>query len=473
MRTSAQPRAFIVAVRAPGLRESAFRSGIEEIRELLLALRYEVAGTITQARPPSPTLFVGAGKLEELRGLVGDRGITLLALNADLRPGQLFRIEKELLRDHPDLRVYDRTRLILEVFSARAQSKEARLQVERAKLEYEVPFVREWIHRMKTGEHPGYLAGGEQRVDVYYEQIKTRMRRINEEIERLRHVRATRRERRRDSGFFLVAIGGYTNAGKSTLMRTITGADVTIEDRVFSTLVPITRRAGTTPVPSWAAPGTGDRVSGRLLLTDTVGFVENLPPPLLTAFHATLEEMTLADVILLVIDASDSVDECARKLGAALRIVQAEWARPEQAVILCLNKCDRLAAGGHVEVRRALVAAHPDHAGRIDAAVPVSAMTGAGMQDLVAALIEGLAGLHYVHRYRVTLPTHAAPPVIAWIHTNTLVIGAVDGPESVTAEVLCKAKIAGLLETRVRQAGGEALAVAPAAGAPPGTTTVA
>ncbi len=201
--------------------------------------------------------------------------------------------------------VADRVRVILEIFRRRAGTREARLQVELAKLRYEMPIVREAIHLSKTGERPGFLAGGQHAVERIHERMGKRMSRIRRELDRISDERELRRKHRRRGGFHLVSLAGYTNAGKSSLLTALTEDTAEVEDRVFTTLTTQTRRV--------------ESERRDILLTDTVGFIDDLPPWLVEAFHSTLEEIALADVILLVVDASDPPAEVERKLASSLK----------------------------------------------------------------------------------------------------------------------------------------------------------
>jgi GTP-binding protein HflX len=220
----------------------------------------------------------------------------------------------------------DRIRLVLEIFTLRANNKESRLQVERARLKYEIPLLREWIHSAKMGEHPGFLGGGEYAVDVYYDLIKKRMSKIDEELVRQGESNDQKRIQRKRKGFNLVSLAGYTNAGKSSLMRCLTGEEVLIEDRMFSTLSTTTKSLKGTDLP--------------VLLTDTIGFLDDLPPFVIEAFKNTVTEIFHADLILLVIDSSDDWSEIERKLSTSERILFPEVEMDR--IYLVLNKMDKL-----------------------------------------------------------------------------------------------------------------------------------
>ncbi|RLF42653.1 MAG: GTPase HflX, partial [Thermoplasmata archaeon] len=193
-----------------------------ELKELALSLGFEIVKEFVQHRNiPDSALYLGKGKMEEIKKFVEEEGIEQAFVNGELRPSQWFNIEKFL-----GISVYDRIHLILEIFADRARRKEARLQVKLARLRYERPFVRELIHRAKAGEHPGFMAGGEYQVADYYEMIKRQMRKIKKELEKIGEVREVRREQRKEKGFYLVSLVGYTNAGKSSLLKFLTGENV-------------------------------------------------------------------------------------------------------------------------------------------------------------------------------------------------------------------------------------------------------
>ncbi|MGD1061476.1 MAG: GTPase HflX, partial [Methanomassiliicoccales archaeon] len=229
---------------------------VSEIEELALAAGYEITFEIVQRRDrPDPSTFVGKGKLDEVKGLLGKVRTGGLLINGYLKPSQHYNLENAL-----KVECIDRIRLVLDIFATRASSRESILQVERAKLEYETPLLREWIHSAKMGEHPGFLGGGEYAVDVYYDTIRKRIRKIDEELERLRSSSETRRRQRKRKGVALVSLAGYTNAGKSSLMNALTKGEVYVGPTVFTTLTTTTRR-----IRGWS----GGR---EILMTDTIGF---------------------------------------------------------------------------------------------------------------------------------------------------------------------------------------------------------
>lgn len=297
-----------------------------EIKSLAETLGYEIIKEFIQVRNiPDVNTFIGPGKLEEIKNFLKENKVDLIIVNDRLKPSQWFILEKELKTD-----VYDRIRTILMVFDKRAESKEARLQVKLAQLQYERPFVRELIHRARKGEHPGYMAGGEYEVADYYEMIKRQMKKIRDELKKIRREREIRRRHRYETGFYLVSLAGYTNAGKSSLLNILAEENVRVEEKLFSTLSTTTRRI------------TEKTGKGRLpiLITDTVGFIKNLPAWVIEAFHSTLEEIEVADLILLVVDISDDTDEIVQKMETSFK--ELKEMKTNSKVLIVLNKIDLL-----------------------------------------------------------------------------------------------------------------------------------
>jgi len=299
---------------------------ISEISELADSLDYNVIKEFIQHRKiPDVNFYVGSGKVDDIREYIDSslEDINLIIVDGELKPSQWFALEKRLQID-----VYDRIRLILAIFEERAERKEARLQVKLAQLHYERPYVRELIHRARAGEHPGLMAGGEYQVDDYYEMIKKQMKKIRGDLKKIRSDRELHRQTRYKSGFYLVSLAGYTNAGKSSLLNLLSGEKVKVEGRLFSTLSTTIRRIR-------------NRVNGKkvpILLTDTVGFIENLPSWIIDAFHSTLEEIEVADVVVLVADGSEEKEIVERKLQVSLN--ELTDLGVTASVVIALNKID-------------------------------------------------------------------------------------------------------------------------------------
>lgn len=290
-------------------------NGDEEFEELALSLGYQIVDRIT-VRRKYPKYYMGRGKVEELKNRREE--FDILIINDTLKVSQWFNLEKELGKE-----VCDKIKLIIDVFAERAKSAEAKLQVELARLNYLMPMVREIVHQARRGEHPGFMGGGEYEVSQYYLLIRKRAKRIREKIEKLRMHRELRRSRRKELGFFTVAVAGYANSGKSTLVKNLCGEErVVIDGRMFSTLSTKTTRLG----------------KEKILLTDTVGFISDLPHELVESFRATIEEIYEADLIILLLDSSEPLEKFSKKFMASLEIIPEDrWER----IIVALNKIDR------------------------------------------------------------------------------------------------------------------------------------
>src|ERR687892_219100 len=319
-------RGFIVAVLAPGVEEA---EELGELHELLRTAGVEPVGEIVQHRPtPDPRTYVGKGKLDELKRVFGDSGAESLVVDDDLDPGQQRRLEDAL-----GTRVVDRTQLILDIFAQHARSAEGKLQVELAQLEYNLPRMRGlWKHLERLGGGRGVVGAGVGTRGPGESQLETDRRLANRRIvllrRRLRELdrqRALRRKERQRTETPTVALAGYTNVGKSTLLNALTGAEVSVENRLFETLDPTTR--------SFEHDGR------TYLVTDTVGFIRRLPTQLVEGFSSTLEETLVADLVLHVADASAD-DETLEQMIAAVESVLAEIHADEVPLELVLNKID-------------------------------------------------------------------------------------------------------------------------------------
>ncbi|OGS40182.1 MAG: GTPase HflX [Euryarchaeota archaeon RBG_13_31_8] len=300
----------------------SLKNDISEIKDLADSLNYNIINSFIQHREnPDVNSYIGRGKVDEIIKFLesSEKKINLIIVDGELKPSQWFNLEKKFNID-----VYDRTRLILAIFEKRAEKKEAKLQVKLAQLQYEKPFVRELIHRARSGEHPGFMAGGEYQVDDYYETIKKQVKRIKEELENIRNQREVRRRHRHTGGFYLVSLAGYTNAGKSSLLNLLSHENIYVEDKLFSTLSTTTRKINGANIP--------------ILLTDTVGFIKNLPVYIIDAFHSTLEEIEVADVVLLIVDVSEKKEIIVDKLKVSIDEL-IEIGVTSQ-IIITLNKTD-------------------------------------------------------------------------------------------------------------------------------------
>ena len=335
---------------------------LSELRELLRTARVAVAGELTQRRPrPDPDRYLGKGKLAELKVAIKQTDANLIACDDELAPRQERNLEQEI-----GVPVIDRTAIILDIFADHAGSAEGKLQVELAQLEYNLARMRGlWTHlerlgagRMDSGI--GTRGPGETQIETDRRLARDRIAALRRRLERTRATRATMRRERERAHLPTVALAGYTNAGKSTLLNALTGADAGVRDRLFHTLDLTTRSF---------------EISGRdYLLIDTVGFIRKLPHQLVEAFGATLEETLRADLIVHVVDASSSADDMDEMIRA-VESVLAGIAAAERPQLLALNKVDLL----DDEHRRELGFVHPH-------ATQLSAATGEGLEELRSAI---------------------------------------------------------------------------------------
>jgi GTPase len=343
-------RGFVLAAPAKG---ADAKAELAELRELARTAGVEPIGELVQHRErPDPRTYVGKGKLVELQEAFKRSSAESLIVDDELTPVQQRRLEDAL-----QARVVDRTQLILDIFAQHAVSAEGKLQVELAQLEYNLPRMRGlWQHLERLGGGLGTRGPGESQLETDRRLARRRVTLLRERLRRLAKQRATRRKSRRRSETPTIALAGYTNVGKSTLLNALTDAGVSVDDRLFETLDPTTR---------------GFEVDGRrYLVTDTVGFIRRLPHQLVEGFAATLEETLVADLVLHVVDASTTDDELDAQL-AAVQAVLAEIGAGELPVELVLNKIDAI----DPLRRRRLGNSFPE-------ALQVSARTGEGLEAL-------------------------------------------------------------------------------------------
>lgn len=328
-------------------------TSLVELGELLRTAGVGVVGELIQRRTePDPDRYFGQGKLEELRQEIERTDANLVACDDELVPRQERNLESAL-----GVPVIDRTAVILDIFADHAHSAEGKLQVELAQLEYNLARMRGlWTHLERLGAGIGTRGPGESQIETDRRLARDRIAALRRRLRQVEGTRQTMRSRRQASALPQVALAGYTNAGKSTLLNALTGANVGVGDRLFHTLDPTTRSF------EW-----GGR---RYLLTDTVGFIDKLPHQLVEAFKATLEETVLADLILHVIDGSASDETIAVEIAAADRVLE-EIGAGNKPRLMVMNKVDLLDPGQRSEAR----IARPD-------AIPVSAVTGEGLDEL-------------------------------------------------------------------------------------------
>lgn len=326
-----------------------------EIEELCRSADLDILYVIMQRRSrPDQAYYLGRGRFNELKDLLVERPVDVVVINGELKPSQHFNLENGLKTE-----CLDRIAVVLDIFTSRAEGRESKLQVELARLRYQVPLMREWVHSAKAGEHPGFLGGGEYQVDVYYNIIRRRIAQIEEELRSLARDGDLRRGMRRYKGFRTVCLAGYTNAGKSSLMRRLTGEEVLVADRMFSTLGTTTRRVG----------------SSKILLTDTVGFLKDLPHFMIESFRNTLQDVFTADLVVLVVDSSEPLFNVSSKVLAVQEILGKGVLKGK--LVVALNKMDQ----DPDRVTEMMTTIH-DVLDPISV-IGVSAVTGEGVDDLM------------------------------------------------------------------------------------------
>lgn len=355
-------RAVLVGVERPGL-PWPLESSLAELERLADTAGADVVATTTQRLDaPNPRTFVGTGKADEIAELARSHEADLVIFDDELTPSQQANLEKVMDKS---VKVIDRTALILDIFALHATSKEGRLQVRLAQNQYLYPRLRGmWAHLAsnRMGGGVGSRFGeGESQLEVDRRMVRKRITSIRRELERLSDVRSLQRESRYGSGMFKVALAGYTNAGKSSLINRLTGADVLSYDKLFATLDSTTRKF--------------ELPEGReVTVTDTVGFIQKLPTTLVEAFKSTLDEITGADLILHVIDASSP--EFEGQIEAVCEVLDQIGAQ-SIPTIAAFNKCDLLDAETLAGLKR-----------RYPSAQFVSARTGEGIEGLVGAIAQ-------------------------------------------------------------------------------------
>ena len=357
----APERAILVGVDMPGT-DWPVEESLDELAQLAATAGITCVDRVIQrlARPHPGTLL-GSGKVQEITELIQFHNCDAVLFDLELTPGQHRTLEREL-----ETQVLDRTALILIIFGQRAHTKEGRLQVELAQVEYDLPrLARQWSHLSRQKGSVQQRGEGEKQIEVDRRLLRRQKDQLQEELEHVRTHRQLHRERRKHTGAPVVALVGYTNAGKSTLLNTLASAHSLTEDKLFATLDPMTRRV---------------RLTGgqEILLSDTVGFVQHLPTTLVAAFRATLEEVAEADLLVHVVNAAypalnrqvEAVEQVLEEIGAG--------GRP---MLIALNKVDLLPAAASLELT-GMAAKMPS--------VRVSALQGQGIDDLLHCISENL-----------------------------------------------------------------------------------
>jgi len=403
-----QERAILVGLdlksrsrRASGQVPYGPEESLEELKSLAATAGAVVEESMVQSRAaPDAATLIGSGKLDELRQLVSFHEADLILFDSELTPTQQRNLERAL-----DCKILDRTQLILDIFASRARTREGQLQVELAQLNYMLPrLTGRGIEMSRLGGGIGTRGPGETKLETDRRRIYSRIKKLGDTLEHVRRGRGTQRRQRQSVPLATVALVGYTNAGKSTLFNRLTGAEVTADARMFATLDPTVRHL---ELPS----------RRKVLVSDTVGFIRNLPTTLVKAFRATLEEVTEASLLLHVVDASSP--NAPHQTAHVLKVL-AEIGAEKTRQIFVLNKMDRLSITAEESESLAQRILGEVSGPVRTMAIPISARSGAGF-DAVLGAIDKLLPLDPVSRVKFRIPSSDGS-VINLIHERARVL---------------------------------------------------
>jgi len=342
-----------------------------------------------QVRDPDARYQIGAGKVEELAALVKETGSEKVIFDNLLKPIQSYNLAKAT-----NVEAIDRFQLILEIFTRRATTAEALMQIDLAKLRYDLAQAKERVRLAKRGEQPGFMGLGAYEVDVYYESVKREVHAIRRKLKKIRGKRVLHRERRAELGFTSISLAGYTKAGKSSLFNALAKETVPVDTALFTTLSTTTRLVVFS--------------KKKFLLTDTVGFIDRLPLTLIEAFHSTLEETIYSDLILLMVDASEKISVIEKKLKTCLETIERIGAAGIPTITV-LNKIDLISETETQQKTEALK-------DKTTILVPISALKGTNIENLKQEILSILR--NYV-RAAFTIPvTKGTMPFMAWLFNN-------------------------------------------------------
>jgi len=416
MQAALQERAVLVGLERSGHDRWALQDSLDELRELARTAGVDVIEVITQKRDkPDAATFIGSGKAGEIAVFCKDKSANLVIFDDDLSPAQGRNLGEAF---GETIKVLDRTELILDIFAQRARTREGKLQVELAQLEYMLPRLTGlWTHLSRQRAGAGARGPGEMQLEVDRRRVMEKITRLKRDLEEVRKNRRIERGGRQRLHWPVVSLIGYTNTGKSTLLNALTGANVLAEDKLFATLDPTTRKVR---LPN----------NQNILLSDTVGFLRKLPHGLVESFKATLEEVAEADLLLHVVDVSHPQ---AREQIKAVEVVLEEIHAHGKPTVLALNKRDKLE--GKAEVLEHFLREYPR-------AVPVSAKSGENLGELLDEIANCLAS----RRVNVTLsiPHHRAK-TIALVYQSGYVTARKDADGKVVLQAQIPKVLAGEL----------------------------
>jgi GTP-binding protein HflX len=365
---------------------------MDELKTLAEAAGYEVVGSLEQVTHPRSRFQIGSGKVEELAEMAKELNAERIVFGNELKINQVYNIAKAM-----GVEVIDRLQLILEIFQKRASTEEANLQIELARWRHELAHARQKVRLARLGEQPGFHGLGKYEVDVYHDSVKRQVLNIEQKLRDIRKTRRLHRTRRQKQGFQSASLAGYTSSGKSTLFNALTKENVPVNVGLFTTLSTTTR-----------AINVHDK---KILLTDTVGFIDNLPLTLVEAFYSTLEETILSDLILLIVDVSEPQDEIERKLSCCLDTIR-EIGAGNVSIVIVLNKIDLISVDTLNERTENLK-------DRLTSIVPISALYRTNLDLLENEVNKNL--IPHIYSF-VTLPTtEESLSLLSWIYDHAKV----------------------------------------------------
>ncbi|MBQ0010249.1 MAG: GTPase HflX [Ruminococcus sp.] len=407
-----QAKAVLVSLMQKGGDEREQEASFAELARLCDTAGAEVIAQMVQAKDsPDPRTLIGSGKVAELRELCAGNDVNTVVFDGELSPSQIRNLEDDL---GGDIRVIDRSMLILDIFALHAVTGEGKLQVELAQLGYTVPRLQgRGTELSRLGGGIGTRGPGESQLETDRRHVKRRMDMLREQIAEMAKNRSVQHAGRERSGIFKVAIAGYTNAGKSTLLNRLTGAGILAEDKLFATLDPTTRK--------FTMPD-----GEEILLTDTVGFIRHLPHHLIEAFKSTLEEVCYADAILVMIDASDPESDA--ELAVTESLIS-ELGAGDKPILYVYNKCDQVPE---------CTPGTP-----VDQSVCISAVTGEGLDELIAK-ISGIAK-QGKRECLFEIPNDKLG-LINTLYENATVISVEYGENGATVDAIVDARLFGMLQ---------------------------
>ena len=389
--------------------ENSDEKTLDELEELLKTAGGTCLARVLQSRAaPDARTFIGTGKAKEIGEFAKENNVTLIVFDNEISPSQTRALEEDT-----GCRVIDRSTLILDIFASRARTSEGKLQVEFAQYKYLLPrLTKMWLHLASQtssgGKSPiGTRGPGETQLETDRRHMRDRLRKVGEELEKVKQIRANQRRKRQKTGIPTVAIVGYTNAGKSTLLNTLTGSEIEANDRLFDTLDPTTRFLKLND-------------SQEIVMSDTVGFIKKLPHHLIEAFKATLEELTYADLLLHVVDISNP--EYRTQQEVVERLI-AELGAEKTPCVLVYNKCDKV----QFDI-------FPNNVN----SVMISAKTGAGLDLLKEKIVEELAKT--MHHVSFLLPYNSSK-TLDMLYKNADVKRAEYKEQGIEIEVLCDGRV--------------------------------